>query len=66
DTGGAGLGLAIARALVHAHGGEITVTSQGKGRGSTFQVWLMAPDASRIVDKEKRRQGDWEIDKVTG
>jgi signal transduction histidine kinase len=40
DTGGTGLGLAIVRAIVDAHGGEITATSDGIGRGSTFTIQL--------------------------
>ena len=39
-TGGAGLGLAIARQLVTAHGGSIAVASAGRGRGATFTVLL--------------------------
>jgi two-component system, OmpR family, sensor histidine kinase BaeS len=38
--GGSGIGLAIAKALVEAHGGQLTATSPGNGRGSTFRVLL--------------------------
>ena len=39
DTGGTGLGLAIVRHVVHAHGGDVTVSSL-EGQGSTFQIAL--------------------------
>ncbi len=39
STGGAGLGLAISRGIVHAHGGRITVQSE-IGRGSQFTFSL--------------------------
>jgi signal transduction histidine kinase len=39
DTGGAGLGLAIARGIIRAHGGDIRVESQaGKGTQFTFFI----------------------------
>jgi len=40
DQGGAGLGLAIVRAIVEAHGGAVSVFSEGMGKGSTFTVTL--------------------------
>ena len=38
--GGSGIGLAIAKALVEAHGGQLTVQSPGTGQGSTFRMHL--------------------------
>lgn len=40
DRGGAGIGLAIVRALVHAHGGTVVARSAGAGTGSTFDIDL--------------------------
>lgn len=37
---GLGIGLALARAVVEAHGGAIQASSPGEGRGSTFTVIL--------------------------
>lgn len=40
--GGRGLGLAVARALVTAHGGTLCAASDGPGEGATFAVELPA------------------------
>ena len=51
--GGLGLGLAISKAMVSAHGGTIEVESEGKDRGATFMVTLQtvaSPVAAEVRD----------------
>lgn len=43
ETGGAGLGLAIAKSIVELHGGKICAESK-PGGGSTFVIRLPSPD----------------------
>ena len=38
--GGLGLGLAVVRHLVELHGGSVSASSEGKGKGATFTVEL--------------------------
>ena len=46
EFGGLGLGLAIAKATVDAHGGTLRVSSPGLGQGATFTVSLpLTPSA---------------------
>jgi len=47
--GGLGLGLAISRAVVDAHGGRLTVASAGKGQGTRFIVTLDTVPAAEPV-----------------
>jgi len=42
--GGTGIGLTIARNIVRQHGGDISATSPGLGKGSTFTVRIPTPD----------------------
>src|SRR5262245_49731355 len=56
--GGLGVGLAIVRYLVELHGGNVTVESPGKGRGSTFTIMLPAKTSEvRAGLKKARRVG---------
>ena len=46
EFGGLGLGLAIAKATVEAHGGELRGSSAGPGQGSTFTLCLPGGSSS--------------------
>jgi two-component system, OmpR family, sensor histidine kinase BaeS len=49
--GGSGIGLAIVRALVQAHGGTVSASSRGAGQGATFTVALpLAPGGPHSPD----------------
>ncbi|MBS2028570.1 MAG: PAS domain-containing protein [Deltaproteobacteria bacterium] len=56
--GGLGLGLAIVRHVVEAHGGTISASSAGRGKGATFTVLLpLMPASTRPVQLDGVRGG---------
>jgi two-component system CheB/CheR fusion protein len=54
--GGLGLGLAIVRNLTTMHGGTVRASSEGVGKGSTFEVILLSkpPDLEPADEPETR------------
>jgi signal transduction histidine kinase/CheY-like chemotaxis protein len=52
QSGGLGLGLAITKYLVEAHGGTITASSEGNGKGAAFVVELPALAEPAPADAE--------------
>ncbi len=59
---GLGLGLAIVRHLVEAHGGTVTATSAGENLGATFTIEfpLLAPEAQSNEQNASRRDANLE------
>jgi CheY-like chemotaxis protein len=55
--GGLGLGLAIVKHLVELHGGQVTASSNGIGRGATFSVRLPVAALSPLSTRESREGG---------
>ena len=58
SRGGLGIGLTLVRSLVEAHGGTVSASSEGEGRGSRFTIRLKAipsAEASSGVPLGERR-----------
>lgn len=49
NTGGSGLGLYLAREIARAHKGDITIQSEGLGKGSAFIVIIPSIEAKKIT-----------------
>ncbi len=56
SEGGLGLGLAIVRSLVTAHGGVVTAASRGAGTGATFSVELPAAQTAAVPEPREREE----------
>jgi CheY-like chemotaxis protein len=52
-SGGLGLGLAIVRHIVELHGGEVTASSAGAGRGAEFRVRLPASSLPVVANQSR-------------
>ncbi len=67
---GPGVGLAVVRALVLAHGGTVHASSAGTGRGSRFTVTLpLAKPAASVLDatgSEAARDGGTDAARTSG
>jgi PAS domain S-box-containing protein len=50
SQGGLGIGLSLVRTLVEMHGGRVSMRSEGRSRGSTFEVHI--PLASTPLERE--------------
>jgi signal transduction histidine kinase/DNA-binding response OmpR family regulator len=64
SAGGLGVGLTLARHLIHLHGGTIHASSEGPGQGSEFAVRLpLVEQSAPVVERAEPR---WPLDRMFG
>ncbi|HET9530516.1 MAG TPA: ATP-binding protein [Blastocatellia bacterium] len=56
--GGLGLGLAIIRSMVEMHGGQVSASSPGLGKGSRFKVMLPVPEEVTTAERSSTLKSD--------
>ena len=56
-----GLGLAIARELTELHGGAVSASSEGIGRGATFRVRLPLLEPGSTPEGRRSDSGEHSI-----
>ncbi len=52
-SGGLGVGLTLVQRIVELHGGSVRASSEGRGRGATFEVRIPAIASPRRVDERR-------------
>lgn len=55
SQGGLGIGLCVVKRLIEMHGGEVTASSEGLGRGTTFEISLPLIEAPQVAKVHAQR-----------
>ena len=63
DFGGLGIGLSVVRSLVELHGGQVSVRSDGAGKGSEFVVTLPMQSPVVSIDRDGPGAGQGCVDR---